>query len=318
VSLRELLRVVDLDPHTVDVPSANWTTGLLADYLAKQPGRRGGPGDGAPPPAPPGLRLQAPDLDRGAQGPGPGGLPGKRLRAELLLRAALPTAPGPADAPLPALLAALGEPDLLPDVPADVSELLALLPRADLYVQDEVQLALHPTLTRTWSRRGRRGQWLVHAPGNNQKCLGFGAVDWRDGYLCFGFSPRRDAETLCLQLDDLVARSRARGRIAIVLLDNARTHTPKGSRLVRATLARHGDALRLVYTPAYDPDSNPIERLWRVFRRRVTHNHHRDDFWGLYQDAEDEVGRLQADAASVLRHIGSPSDPGALALDSAA
>lgn len=30
----ELRRVVDLDPHTVGVPSANWTTSLLATYLA--------------------------------------------------------------------------------------------------------------------------------------------------------------------------------------------------------------------------------------------------------------------------------------------
>jgi len=30
----ELLRVIDLDPHTVSVSSANWTTGLLATYLA--------------------------------------------------------------------------------------------------------------------------------------------------------------------------------------------------------------------------------------------------------------------------------------------
>jgi len=29
----ELLRVVELDPHTVGVQSANWTTQLLADYL---------------------------------------------------------------------------------------------------------------------------------------------------------------------------------------------------------------------------------------------------------------------------------------------
>src|ERR671933_1050993 len=31
----ELLRVIDLDPHTVGIPSANWTTGLLATYLAR-------------------------------------------------------------------------------------------------------------------------------------------------------------------------------------------------------------------------------------------------------------------------------------------
>lgn len=30
----ELLRVIDLDPHTVGVSSANWTTGRLATYLA--------------------------------------------------------------------------------------------------------------------------------------------------------------------------------------------------------------------------------------------------------------------------------------------
>lgn len=34
----ELLQVIDLDPHAVGVPSANWTTGLLAAYLAERTG----------------------------------------------------------------------------------------------------------------------------------------------------------------------------------------------------------------------------------------------------------------------------------------
>jgi transposase len=38
----ELRRVIDLDPHTVGVRSANWTTGLLADYLARVTGHRSG------------------------------------------------------------------------------------------------------------------------------------------------------------------------------------------------------------------------------------------------------------------------------------
>jgi transposase len=38
----ELRRVVALDPHTVGVRSANWTTGLLADYLARTTGHRCG------------------------------------------------------------------------------------------------------------------------------------------------------------------------------------------------------------------------------------------------------------------------------------
>jgi putative transposase len=34
----ELLRVIDLDPHTVGIHSAHWTTGLLATYLAAATG----------------------------------------------------------------------------------------------------------------------------------------------------------------------------------------------------------------------------------------------------------------------------------------
>ncbi|HEY4388603.1 MAG TPA: helix-turn-helix domain-containing protein [Ktedonobacteraceae bacterium] len=34
----ELLRVIELDPHEVDVVSANWTIQLLADYLGKKTG----------------------------------------------------------------------------------------------------------------------------------------------------------------------------------------------------------------------------------------------------------------------------------------
>lgn len=34
----ELVRVIDLDPHTLEVPSANWTTSLLAAYLARVTG----------------------------------------------------------------------------------------------------------------------------------------------------------------------------------------------------------------------------------------------------------------------------------------
>jgi transposase len=34
----ELVRVIDLDPHDVGVDSANWTTALLATYLANATG----------------------------------------------------------------------------------------------------------------------------------------------------------------------------------------------------------------------------------------------------------------------------------------
>jgi transposase len=209
-------------------------------------------------------------------------------------------------APAPPPLSELVEPDLLPEVPSDVASLLALLPRADLYLQDEVHFALHPTLTRVWSRKGRRGQRLVEAPGQNAKTYGFGLVDWRDGWFDGRLASGRTAAAFCEQVRAAVARSRARGRSAIVVCDNLRTHTAAGAKLVRQMLAELEGQLHVVYTPAYDPDANRIEWLWRVSRRVVTHNHRRREFAALCADAEAHFRDLADHPDAVLAHIGSP------------
>ncbi len=143
------------------------------------------------------------------------------MRVEALLAAAAAPVPPPAC-------------DLVPDAtladdlfPEDLPRLLGLLGRADLYLQDEVEVALHPTLTRVWSRAGRSGQRLVQAPGTNYKQYGFGLVDWRDGHLDWAVADGRRAVPLCAQLRRAVARSRSRGKIAMVILDNLGIHTPK-------------------------------------------------------------------------------------------
>jgi hypothetical protein len=133
--------------------------------------------------------------------------------------------------PLPAQ--DLVEADLWSQLPADLPTLLALLPRVDLYLQDEVQFAFHPTLTRVWSLKGRRGQRLVEAPGDNRKVYGFGLVDWRDGWFDGRIATGRTADIFCEQVRAAVARSASRGRVAIIIVDNLKTHTAQGSLLVR-------------------------------------------------------------------------------------
>jgi len=209
----------------------------------------------------------------------------------------------PAPPPVHDLLADLAT---LIDVPPDLPGLLALLPRADLYLQDEVQAALHPTLTRLWSPKGRRGQRLVEAPGQNAKVTGFGALDWRDGFFHGLTAPGRRAAPFVEQLAAMHARSRARGRVALVLADNLRVHTPAGSLVLRAFLAAHPGEVVLVYTPRYDPDANRIEWLWRVTRRAVTHAHHRTAIDDLTADLTDHFADLVAHPRAVLRHVGSP------------
>ena len=210
-----------------------------------------------------------------------------------------------AGTPAPPPLTDLVEPDLLGLLPADLAELLSVLPRADIYLQDEVQFAFHPTLTRVWCRKGRRGQRLVVAPGTNAKVYGFGIVDWVEGWFDGQLSTGRSAGAFCAQVRRAVARSQARGRVAIVLADNLRTHTARGSKLVRQMINELRGQLYLVYTPAYDPDANRIEWLWRIARRAVTHNHHRDTWEEVQDDIRRHFALLAQHPNAVLHHIGS-------------
>ena len=158
-----------------------------------------------------------------------------------------------------------------------------------------------------WSRAGRGGQRLVQAPGTNAKQDGFGLVDWRDGHLDWQVAEGRRAAPLCAQLRRAAERSRGRGRIAMVILDNLGIHTPKGSRLLRGLLAELGGQLVLVYTPTYDPDANRIEWLWRLLRRAVTHTHRRETLDLLLADAN--AWARDVTPTEILRQLGSPFAP---------
>src|SRR5580765_5862791 len=54
-----------------------------------------------------------------------------------------------------------------------------------------------------------------------------------------------------------------------VFLDNARYHHAK---IVQEWLAQPGRRIKLHFIPAYCPHLNPIERLWGVMHKHITHN----------------------------------------------
>jgi transposase len=58
-------------------------------------------------------------------------------------------------------------------------------------------------------------------------------------------------------------------RLIHLFVDNARYHHAK---LVQAWLARPGSRIKLHFIPAYCPHLDPIERLWGLMHKHVTHN----------------------------------------------
>jgi transposase len=138
---------------------------------------------------------------------------------------------------------------------------------------DEVDVNLNPKVGCQWMKQGE--QAAVETPGNNQKRYLAGSIHWRTGRVILTEGrPKegRGSALFCRHLDDL-RRAFRHFKVIHVLCDNAGTHTPDGSKLVRAYLAEWGHRVKVHYLPKYAPDTNPIERVWWRLHEAVTRNH---------------------------------------------
>lgn len=176
---------------------------------------------------------------------------------------------------------------------------------ADLYGQDEADLALLPTLTRTWMPRGEQLQ--VEAPGNNEKCSVSCATDVAEGALLWRTDKRRCADQFCETLSAGADRSTARGRLAVFLVDNAKWHRVGKTGIVRRGLDALAGRVVLVFQPAYSPELQPAERVWRQWRPNVTHNHTRGTLADLQQDSDAWMARMAATPQAVLQALALPA-----------
>jgi putative transposase len=87
-----------------------------------------------------------------------------------------------------------------------------------------------------------------------------------------------------------------------VAWDHADTHADdEVEAVVRAAAGR----LVLLYLPTYSPWLNPIEMLWRQFRREVTHCEFFDSLEALLKAAQAFFDRYNQGPHSVLSIIGA-------------
>jgi transposase len=112
---------------------------------------------------------------------------------------------------------------------------------------------------------------VLHQP--TRKSIGyFGAVRLRDGKFDYRREDHKfNAETFLVFLKQLKQSACRSGRRVVVLLDNARYHHGK---LHKAWRALHCKQFQLDYLPPYSPELNPIERVWKLTRRKCLHNVH--------------------------------------------
>jgi transposase len=136
--------------------------------------------------------------------------------------------------------------------------------KAVFYYADEFTVTWHPTLKAMWSPVGQ--QVMIPTPAQPKKHYGIGAVNYHNGETVLRVEKRKKREQIALLLEDLGEKHP--NETVYVAWDNADTHRGgKVEEVVRAAAGR----LVLLYLPTYSPWLNPIEMLWRHFRREVTH-----------------------------------------------
>jgi putative transposase len=115
-----------------------------------------------------------------------------------------------------------------------------------------------------WTPVGQ--QVMIPTPGQPKKHYGIGAVNYHSGETVVMIQKRKKREQIAQLLQNLVDKHPI--QTIYVAWDNADTHSGgKVEEVLRSAAGR----LILLYLPTYSPWLNPIEMLWRHFRREVTH-----------------------------------------------
>jgi transposase len=166
------------------------------------------------------------------------------------------------------------------------------------YYADEFNLSWFPTLRAMWSPKGQ--QVMIPTPGQPDKYYGIGAVNYHTGENVVLFQRRKRRQEIAQLLEALVEKHPT-GTI-YVAWDNADTHEDdEVEAVVRAAAGR----LVLLYLPTYSPWLNPIEMLWRHFRREVTHCEFFETKPALLAAAQQCFERFNQCPEQILSVIGS-------------
>lgn len=149
-----------------------------------------------------------------------------------------------------------------------------------------------------WSPKGQ--QVMIPTPAQPTKHYGIGAVNYHTGETVV-LLKRHKRRTEIAELLEALVEKHPTGTI-YVAWDNARTHEDDEVEIVvRAAAGR----LVLLYLPTYSPWLNPIEMLWRQFRREVTHNELFQTVKSLLAAAREFFDRYNQEPSRMLSVIGS-------------
>lgn len=141
---------------------------------------------------------------------------------------------------------------------------------------------------------------MIPTPGQPTKHYGIGGVNYHSGETVVIFRRRKRRSQIAEFLQRLLDKHPH--ETIYVAWDNVNTHQDDE---VEAVVRSAAGRLVLMYLPTYSPWLNPIEMLWRHFRREVTHCELFETVKLLLQASKDFFDRFNQTPEQVLSIIGA-------------
>jgi len=164
--------------------------------------------------------------------------------------------------------------------------------KALLLFGDEASFAQWGSLSYTWAPKGQQPE--VPTSGKRKSYKVFGLIDYFSGRFFYKAPTGRfNSESYAAFLLDVLSQTTQH---VFVIQDGARYHTSKAmQQFFDASAAR----LTIEQLPAYSPDFNPIEHLWKKVKKEATHLKYFPEFTQL----QPEVDRALLHFAQTPREI---------------
>jgi transposase len=153
----------------------------------------------------------------------------------------------------------------------------------DIWSIDEVLFMQQGSRCRMWIPPEVKNPIVLQQPGRESVGY-FGAVRLRDGKFVYAREMDKfNAVTTWNFLKEIHAVAITSGKRAVVIIDNARYHHAK---MHEAWRNEKDFTFHLEFLPPYSPELNPIERVWKLTRRRALHNKFFPTLESLHSTAE--------------------------------
>ena len=127
------------------------------------------------------------------------------------------------------------------------------------------------------------------AAGEDKKFVVFGGLDYAAGRIIWQTSATKDSTSFVRFLDRLAA-ALPEGPV-VVVLDNVGYHK---SHEARRWWIAHRDRIRPLWLPAYAPELNLIERIWRYLKDKLSNHRWWADLPALERATAVLLDRMEA------------------------